>query len=110
MSTEKVKAINQTVTAQKEGYEPRDFTMKQLEAMGTDPSGQTYDGWAIVDKPETPKELTSKAKVIKTATKPKDSDATTGETNGSGESGDSGSDDSATKDSIHSGQGDSGTN
>ena len=74
MSTEKVKATNQTVTAKKEGYEPREFTLQQLEAMGTDPNGETHDGWEIVSKPETPKELTAKARVLKTATKPKDSE------------------------------------
>jgi len=62
MSKDKANATSQTVTAVKDGYEPRTFTLQQLEAMGTDPGGETYDGWKIVEKPTVPDEISEAAK------------------------------------------------
>ena len=47
----------ETFLAEKDGFEPRRFTMRQLEAMGTDPGGNSYDGWVITGDVKIPEEL-----------------------------------------------------
>jgi len=84
---------SETVLAQKDGFQPRTFTMLQLESMGTDPGGDSYDGWKIIDPVKEPKEATAikaSAKTVKApaapkaATKTKDSDATSGKAESTG--------------------------
>lgn len=56
MSTTKKFDTEKAYRCEKQGYDTRYFTLKQLESMGTDPGGETHDGWAIVDAPEVPEE------------------------------------------------------
>lgn len=50
--------INELVWAKKDGYAKRQFTLQQLEAMGTDtPDGDSYDGWKVVAEAKEPKEV-----------------------------------------------------
>jgi len=50
--------INELVWAKKDGYAKRQFTLQQLEAMGTDtPNGDSYDGWKVVAEAKEPKEV-----------------------------------------------------
>lgn len=55
---EKTEIGEELVMAEKEGQTPREFTMLQLESMGTDPGGKTYDGWKVTTKPKEPSEVT----------------------------------------------------
>lgn len=48
---------NEEVLAEKPGHEGRTFTRLQLESMGIDDNGETYDGWKITNKPVTPAEV-----------------------------------------------------
>ncbi len=52
------------VTAEKEGHAPREFTMLQLEAMGVDNGGKSYDGWKVTSKPKEPSEVTLAKKTV----------------------------------------------
>lgn len=47
----------QEFLCQKEGFESRKFTMQQLEAMGTDLGGDSYDGWRIAEPIRIPDEV-----------------------------------------------------
>lgn len=47
------------VWAEKNGYPRRQFRLQNLQAMGTDPGGQSYDGWKIVEKAKEPEEVSS---------------------------------------------------
>lgn len=59
--------INELVWAKKDGYAKRQFTLQQLEAMGTDtPDGDSYDGWKVVAEAKEPKEV-KEAKTMKDA-------------------------------------------
>lgn len=55
------------VWAKKDGYPKRQFTMQQLESMGTDTGGKTYDGWAVVAETKEPDEVKQKKSATKTA-------------------------------------------
>lgn len=68
----KQKNARELVWAKKDGYEKRQFTRQQLDAMGTDtPNGDSYDGWTIVeaakkpDEVKTAKEKAAEAKALK---------------------------------------------
>ncbi len=56
------------VWAVKDGYDKRQFTEQQLRSMGTDPGGETFDGWKIVPAAKTPDEVKKKT-TTKTDTK-----------------------------------------
>lgn len=55
----KEKDLTELVWAEKDGYERRQFTRQQLNAMGSDPSGNTFDGWKITQEAKEPKEVTA---------------------------------------------------
>lgn len=74
MSQEKENNINRVVHVEKEGFPPRTFTLQQLKAMGEDPGGESFDGWKIVDKPQTPPEISDEAKEKAEAAKQKAED------------------------------------
>lgn len=67
------------VWAKKDGYDKRQFTMQQLEAMGEDSAGG-YDGWKVTQATKEPEEVT-KARKQTTTTNTKDDgkDLATGE-------------------------------
>lgn len=68
--------INELVWAKKDGYAKRQFTLQQLEAMGTDtPNGDSYDGWKVVAEavePSEAKEAKAKAAAEAKALKEKE--------------------------------------
>lgn len=74
MSQETENNINRVVHVEKEGFNPRSFTLQQLKAMGEDPGGESYDGWKIVNKPQTPPEISDEAKEKAEAAKQKAED------------------------------------
>lgn len=119
---------SEQILCEKEGFAPRKFTIQQLEAMGQDPGGESYDGWKPTEAPKEPKELKdAKAAAAKSATssKPKgkptvvegetsesdetkttDSDASTETAESTGESNDLDSDGDERSDSSQGSQGD----
>lgn len=58
----KEKDLTELVWAEKDGYERRQFTRQQLNAMGSDPGGNTFDGWKITQEAKEPKEVTAAKK------------------------------------------------
>lgn len=73
------------VWAKKAGHKKRQFTRRQLEAMGKDLNETSFDGWEIVDEVEDPEEVKearkakaakSDDKKVKPLTKAAKSDAT----------------------------------
>lgn len=53
----KQKNARELVWAVKDGFPRRQFTRQQLDAMGTDPDGETHDGWAITEPAKEPEEV-----------------------------------------------------
>jgi hypothetical protein len=60
--------LTELVWAEKDGHQRRQFTRQQLNAMGTDPSGNTYDGWKITQAAKEPKEVTAAKAKTKAST------------------------------------------
>lgn len=87
----KEQSLSEYVWAEKDGYQRRQFTRQQLEAMGTDfPATDSFDGWKIVDAIKEPEEVKSaKTAKPKVTNKTKSADDTTGkavaETKGTGD-------------------------
>lgn len=58
----KKKNPQEKVWAVKDGYPKRQFTLQQLDAMGTDPNGETHDGWKVVAATKEPDEVKASKK------------------------------------------------
>lgn len=66
----KQKNKSEEVWAEKEGFPRRKFKLMQLEAMGTDPGGKSYDGWKVVKEAPEPDEVkVAKKAAVKTEPK-----------------------------------------
>ena len=99
---EKSISLTQSFLCEKAGYASRPFTLQQLEAMGTDPGGNSYDGWKIIDEPVRPSEV-SKAKATKLKS---NSHAITGKTESTGGSDNISSERAGGESSAHGSEGD----